>query len=86
MYSILDGFGSPEDNVKRAKTLGLKALSISDHGNIAGAIEHEKACKKHKIKCIRGVELYIPYLPTNVRNNDNRRNYHMVIWSKNKQG
>ena len=33
-FSILDGFSSPEENLKRASELGLKALAITEHGEL----------------------------------------------------
>lgn len=84
--SLLDGFGSPLDNAKRAKQLNIKALSLSDHGTISGLVEHHKACKKVGIKSIKGCELYITHRPANIKTPENRDRTHMVIWSKNKQG
>lgn len=57
-YSLLDGFGRPEEHVKRAKELGMKALAITNHNHLAGIEEFQKACKKEGIKPILGVELY----------------------------
>lgn len=96
-FSTLDGYGDPLENAKRAVELKLKALSLSDHGSIAGLIEHEKAIKQvnkdlkkkgeeYQIKCIRGIELYITNKPANIKNPENRSLAHMVIWAKNKKG
>ena len=57
-YSLLDGMGSPEERVLKAKELGMKAIAITDHNHLGGVLEFEKACKKHGIKPIYGVELY----------------------------
>ena len=57
-FSLLDGMGSPEERVLRAKELGMKAIAITDHNHLGGVLEFEKACKKHGIKPIYGVELY----------------------------
>lgn len=57
-YSLLDGMGSPEERVIRAKELGMKAIAITDHNHLGGVLDFEKACKKHNIKPIYGVELY----------------------------
>ena len=57
-YSLLDGMGSPEERVLKAKELGMKAIAITDHNHLGGVLEFEKACKKHNIKPIYGVELY----------------------------
>nr|DAW45678.1 MAG TPA: DNA polymerase alpha chain like domain [Caudoviricetes sp.] len=32
--SLLDGFSSPEENLKRASELGLKAIAITEHGEV----------------------------------------------------
>lgn len=53
-FSLLDGFGSPEQNASRAKELDLTALAITDHGNVFGHVQHYEACKKADIKPILG--------------------------------
>lgn len=58
-YSILDGTASPEDLVQRAVDEGMKALALTDHGNLFGAIDFYKACKDAKIKAILGCEFYV---------------------------
>ena len=35
-YSLLDGMGSPEERVLRAKELGMTALAITDHNHLGG--------------------------------------------------
>lgn len=57
-YSFLDGMGSPEERVLRAKELGMTALAITDHNHLGGVLDFQVACKKHGIKPILGVELY----------------------------
>lgn len=57
-YSLLDGMGSPEERVIKAKELGMKALAITDHNHLGGVLEFQAACKKHGIKPLLGVELY----------------------------
>ena len=57
-YSFLDGMGSPEERVLRAKELGMTALCITDHNHLGGVLEFQAACYKHGIKPILGVELY----------------------------
>ena len=57
-YSLLDGMGSPEERVLKAKELGMKAIAITDHNHVGGVLEFQTACKKHDIKPILGVELY----------------------------
>jgi len=85
-YSLLDGHGNPKDNAKRASDLGLKALSISDHGVCSAHLLHLKACKKNNIKPVLGNELYVAHDHAFVKSATNRSNSHMVVWAKNKQG
>ncbi|CCY71713.1 dNA polymerase III alpha subunit [Clostridium sp. CAG:921] len=58
-YSLLDGSIKIEDLVKKVKELGMNAVAITDHGNMFGAVEFYKACKKENIKPIIGVEAYV---------------------------
>ncbi|MDP3793105.1 MAG: PHP domain-containing protein, partial [bacterium] len=58
-YSLLDGAIDLEQLVNHAKKEGLKALAITDHGNIFGAVKFFQLCKKAGIKPILGMEAYI---------------------------
>jgi len=59
MYSLLDGFSEPEDYLKRATEIGLKAFAITEHGNMYSYIYFDKLKNKYpNIKMLYGVELY----------------------------
>lgn len=58
-YSLLDGFNQTESLAKHLNEIGVKACSITDHGNMFGAIEFYKTMKKFGIKPIIGLEAYI---------------------------
>ncbi len=58
-YSLLDGACRIEQLVLRAKELNMQSLAITDHGNMYGAVDFYKACKKHEIKPIIGCEVYV---------------------------
>ncbi len=86
-YSLLDGLSKIDAMVKRAKELSMPAVAITDHGNMYGAIEFYKECKKKGIKPIIGVEAYIA---TRSRFDkqpgiDNER-YHLILLAKNNNG
>jgi DNA polymerase III subunit alpha len=57
-YSLLDGACKIDKLAARAAEFGQPALGLTDHGVMNGAIELYKACKKHDIKPILGLEAY----------------------------
>lgn len=59
VHSVLDGFGKVDQIVKKCKDLNMKGACLSDHGNIMGAYDLYKACKKHGMKPIFANETYI---------------------------
>src|SRR5437588_173344 len=58
-YSLLDGACKIDALAKRAADFGQPALGLTDHGVMNGAVEHYKACRKHGVKPIIGVEAYL---------------------------
>jgi len=58
-YSLLDGACKIEAMAARAAELGMPALGLTDHGVMNGAVEHYKACTRHGIKPILGLEAYL---------------------------
>ena len=57
-YSVLDGACRIDALAERAAAHGQPALGLTDHGVMNGAVEHYKACRKHGIKPIVGLEAY----------------------------
>ena len=58
-FSLLDGACRLGNLVSRAKELGMTHLAITDHGNMYGAVDFYKECKKQGIKPIIGCEVYV---------------------------
>jgi DNA polymerase III subunit alpha len=58
-YSLLDGACKIEAMAARAAELGQPALGLTDHGVMNGAVDLYKACRKHGIKPIAGLEAYL---------------------------
>ncbi|HYQ79190.1 MAG TPA: DNA polymerase III subunit alpha [Solirubrobacterales bacterium] len=57
-YSLLDGACKIDAMAARAAELDQPALGLTDHGVMNGAVDLYKACKKHGIKPIAGLEAY----------------------------
>ena len=87
-YSLLDGLTKLEAMVDIAKKAEMPAIALTDHGNMYGAIEFYKLCKKAGIKPIIGVEAYI----TSGNRKDKiaeagaKRYYHLILLAKNLKG
>ena len=58
-YSILDGACRIGDLVTRAGELELPAVTVTDHGSMAGAVELYRTADKAGIKPIVGCEVYL---------------------------
>ena len=58
-FSLLDGAARIEKLVKVAKERGDKAIAMTDHGNMYGAVRFYKACRDNDIKPIIGTEFYV---------------------------
>ncbi|MBE6720068.1 MAG: DNA polymerase III subunit alpha [Ruminococcaceae bacterium] len=58
-FSLLDGACRLDRLIARAKELGMTSLAITDHGNMYGAVDFYRACKKEGIKPIIGCEVYV---------------------------
>lgn len=78
-FSYGDGFGLPEEHVKRCAELGMKAMALTEHGNTSSHVQLEKACAKHGIKPIFGLEAYIAQP-------QERRKCHQTILAMNQIG
>lgn len=86
-YSLLDGAARIEALAERAAAHGMTALALTDHGAMYGTIAFYKACLKHGIKPIIGMEAYVT---TGSRHDKGSRKdqpiYHLLLLAKNNQG
>jgi DNA polymerase-3 subunit alpha len=58
-YSLLDGACHIGELVDQAAALGMKAMAITDHGNMFGAVAFHDACRERGLKPILGCEVYV---------------------------
>ncbi|MFH1833106.1 MAG: DNA polymerase III subunit alpha [Candidatus Levyibacteriota bacterium] len=86
-FSLLDGLSKIPNMVRRAKELGMKALAITDHGALYGALKFYHSCQEAGIKPIIGCEVYIARrnLHDKEANIDADRN-HLVLLAKDNVG
>ncbi|MEI7999324.1 MAG: PHP domain-containing protein, partial [Candidatus Omnitrophota bacterium] len=85
-YSLLDGACRVEDLVNKAADLGMKALGMTDHGNMFGAVHFYQAAKKAGIKPIIGCEAYVAQGSRLEKNSDQRSISHLLLLAKDNQG
>ena len=80
-YSLLDGAIRCKSLAPRAKALGMRAIALTDHGAMFGAIQHEKACRAEGVQAILGCEL-------NVRRPDGTGDMvdHLVVLAESRRG
>jgi DNA polymerase-3 subunit alpha len=58
-YSLLDGACRLDELADHANALGMKAMAITDHGNMFGAVAFHDACLDRGMKPILGCEIYV---------------------------
>ena len=86
-YSILDGAASVSDLVKKAKSDGMKALALTDHGTMFGIKEFHQKCKQAEIKPILGCETYVARRTLRDKTNkEDRYGDHLILLARNKTG
>ena len=90
-YSLLDGAIKIPDLAKKAVEYGYKAVGMTDHGNIFGAVQFYQEMKKVGIKPIIGMEAYFTSnrFEKQGKGSDDilsDRNYHLILHAKDKTG
>lgn len=58
-FSLLDGACRFDQLTKHLHRLGMNSVALTDHGNMFGAVNFYKQCKKDGIKPIIGCEVYV---------------------------
>lgn len=88
-YSLLDGAAPIPALFKKAKADGMKALAITDHGNMFGAFQFVAEAAKHEgVKPIVGCEFYVVadrHRRTFTKEDKDKR-YHQLFLAKNPEG
>lgn len=82
-FSYLDGFGQPDEHVKRAADLEMPAVTLTEHGNVTSHVKLERAAKEQGIKPIFGCELYTGPVDDESRS---RFKWHLTVLAMNDAG
>ena len=86
-FSLLDGACRVEDLAKHAAADGQKAIALTDHGNVFGAIPFYKACKKEGVKPLLGIEAYVAQNSRLEKSNkEDNRTHHLTLIAKDLEG
>ncbi|MBB6694178.1 DNA polymerase III subunit alpha, partial [Cohnella xylanilytica] len=86
-YSLLDGASRVKEMAAKASELGMKALALTDHGAMYGAIPFYKACRERGVKPIIGMEAYMT-AGSRLERASRREQpiYHLTLLAKNAAG
>lgn len=87
-FSLLDGAADISRLFKKAKADGMKAMAITDHGNMFGVFKFVAEAGKHGVKPIVGCEFYVVndrHVKQFTKDNRDIR-YHQLLLAKNPQG
>ena len=85
-YSLLDGACKIEAMAARAAELEQPALGLTDHGVMNGAIDLYKACRKHGIKPIVGLEAYLVDDRNSAKEQARYERNHLTLLAENDRG
>lgn len=86
-YSLLDGANRIPQLVEAAVQDGHRSLAITDHGNLFGAVEFYKACRKADIKPLLGCEVYIAMNSRHQPHSRKKNPYtHLTLLARNEAG
>jgi DNA polymerase-3 subunit alpha len=85
-YSLLDGACDVEKLVKHVKGMGQKAVAMTDHGNIHGAVQFFDAAQKYDINPILGCELYICQKEDHRADPQGDQYHHLLVIAENEEG
>ena len=84
-FSLLDGYSSPEENLKRASELGLKAVAITEHGEVTSWPYYSELQDKYPdVKLLYGIEAY-ECSDREVKDPDNKY-WHLILIARNELG
>ncbi len=85
-YSLLDGANRLDRLAERARSMGMGAVALTDHGNLFGAIDFYSAARAAGVKPILGMEAYLAPGDRRERGGRGGQYYHLVLLAENATG
>jgi len=89
-FSLLDGATDVASMMKKAKEDGMKAVALTDHGNMFGCFSFVKEAHKNGIKPILGCEFYLVadrHKQSFVKSGGEKdERFHQLLLAKNQEG
>lgn len=86
-YSLLDGACRIDKVIEKAKSLGQKAIAVTDHGVMYGVVDFYRKALENDIKPIIGCEVYVAPASRFDKTRGADYNYtHLVLLCKNNEG
>src|SRR5689334_11704244 len=83
-YSMLDGAIRLDALVKKSAELGMRAVALTDHDNMHGALQFYNAAKSAGIAPILGCEVHVT--AGDRRDPANRQQHHLVLLASSQEG
>ena len=83
-YSLLDGAIRTKDLAEKVSGWDRKAVALTDHGVLYGAIEFYEACTAKNVKPILGCEIYTA--PSGIHSTVDKRRNHLLLLAENLDG
>ncbi len=78
-YSLLDGAAKVEALVDAAKSMGMPAVALTDHGNLFGAVQFYAAARNKGVKPIIGCEIYVAKESRHKKSGGGDQSNHLVV-------
>ncbi len=86
-FSLLDGANRIGDIVSAAESCGMPAVALTDHGNMFGAAQFYRECRKRKVKPLIGLEAYVAPGSRHERKREKGTAfYHFLLLARNEEG
>lgn len=87
-FSSLDAMATVKGLVKKAAEMGHPYMTLTDHGNMAGAVQLYEAGKEFGVKVFPGVEIYLldPAFDGELEKSSTAKRFHSCIAARNLEG